>query len=264
MATAVAKAKGVEVSTDVLDDIFDTAGDGASFDSSEMQIPFVRILQAMSPQLSKKKPEYIEGASQGDLFNTVTGQYWDGEEGVIVIPCYQTTKYLEFVPRDQGGGFMGEIPANDPVLTRTSREGSKEILPNGNELVKSDQHYCLVVEDDGSFQPAVIDMKSSQLKVSRRWKTQIAMQKVKHPKNGAMVTPAVYATMWRLSTTEESNDQGTWGNYSVAKVDLVSNRDLLMEAKAFRESIMAGEVKAAADPEHTSTVRSGSDEDIPF
>ena len=61
MATAVAKAKSTEVSTDVLDDIFETAGDGASFDSSEMQIPFVRILQPMSPQLKKGKAEHIEG-----------------------------------------------------------------------------------------------------------------------------------------------------------------------------------------------------------
>lgn len=266
MANAVAAAKGVEVSADVMDDIFETAGDGAAFDSSEMQIPFVRILQAMSPQLSKKKPEYIEGASQGDLFNTVTNQYWDGEEGITVIPCYQTTKYLEFIPREQGGGFQGEIPANDPVLTKTTREGAREILPNGHELVKSDQHYCLVVDGDGSFQPAVVDMKSSQLKVSRRWKTQIAMQKVKHPKTEQMVTPAVYATMWNLSTTEESNDQGTWGNYQVSKVDLVNSRDLLQEAKAFRESIMAGEVKAAADPDHTSTGSSSVDGDneIPF
>ena len=50
MANAVAAVKGVEVSTDVMEDIFETAGEGASFDSSEMQIPFVRILQAMSPQ----------------------------------------------------------------------------------------------------------------------------------------------------------------------------------------------------------------------
>ena len=168
MANAVAKAKGVEVSTDVMDDIFETAGDGAAFDSSEMQIPFVRILQAMSPQLSKKKPEYIEGATQGDVFNTVTSQYWDGDIGIKVIPCYQTTKYLEFVPREQGGGFQGEIPANDPDLTKTTREGAREILPNGHELVRSDQHYCLVVEEDGSFQPAVIDMIASLLNVSRR------------------------------------------------------------------------------------------------
>ena len=89
MATAVAKAKSTEVSTDVLDDIFETAGDGASFDSSEMQIPFVRILQPMSPQLKKGKAEYIEGAAQGDVFNNVTGQYWEGSKGIVVIPCFQ-------------------------------------------------------------------------------------------------------------------------------------------------------------------------------
>jgi len=43
MSTAVAKAKNTEVSADLMDDIFDNAGDGASYDSSEMQIPFVRL-----------------------------------------------------------------------------------------------------------------------------------------------------------------------------------------------------------------------------
>jgi hypothetical protein len=33
------------------------------------------VLQALSPQLNKKKPEYIEGRGTGDLFNTVTGQW---------------------------------------------------------------------------------------------------------------------------------------------------------------------------------------------
>ena len=265
MSTAVAKAQGTEISADVMDDIFDTAGDGAAFDSSEMQIPFIRILQALSPQLNKKKPEFIEGSSVGDLFNTVTNQHWDGEKGIVVVPCFQTTKYLEFVPRDQGGGFKGEIAPNDPILQRTSREGAKEILPHGNELVKSDQHFCLVVDEDGGYQPVVVDMKSSQLKVSRRWKTQIAMQKVKHPKDGSMVTPAVYATMWRLFTNEESNDQGSWGNYQVEKEGLVSTRELLMEAKAFRESVMAGEVKAAKDPEQASaSARADMEDDIPF
>ena len=88
MSTAVATKKETAVSTDVLDDIFDTAGEGAAFDSSEMQIPFIRVLQALSPQLNKKKAEYIEGASQGDMFNTVTNEHWSGEEGITVIPCY--------------------------------------------------------------------------------------------------------------------------------------------------------------------------------
>jgi hypothetical protein len=260
---AVAKKKETAVSTDVMDDILEFAGEGAAFDSSEMQIPFVRILQAMSPQLKKREAEYIEGSEQGDMFNTVTKQHWTGEDGITVIPCYQTTKYLEFTPRDQGGGFRGEIPATDPVLQRTERQGAKEMLPNGNELVKSDQHYCLVVEADGTYQPVVIDMKSSQLKVSRRWKTQIAMQKIKHPKTGAMITPPLFATQWKFTTVEESNDQGSWFNYQIEKVGLLESRDLMLEAKSFRDSVAAGEVKAAPE-EGSSTVSSSNSDEIPF
>ena len=208
MASEVATKKNAELSTDLMDDILEFAGEGAAFGADEMQIPFIRALQALSPQLNKKKPEYIDGSEQGDLFNTVTGQVWNGEEGVTIIPCYQVTKYLEFTPRDMGGGFRGEISPTNPVLQQTTRQGSKELLPTGNELVKSDQHYCLVLDGEGSFQPAVIYMKSTQLKVSRRWKTQIAMQKIKHPKTGQMITPPLFATEWKITTVEESNDQG--------------------------------------------------------
>ena len=260
---AVAKKKETAVSTDVMDDILEFAGEGAAYDSSEMQIPFVRILQAMSPQLKKREAEYIEGSEQGDMFNTVTKQHWTGEDGITVIPCYQTTKYLEFTPRDQGGGFRGEIAATDPVLQRTERSGAKEMLPNGNELVKSDHHYCLVVEADGTYQPVVIDMKSSQLKVSRRWKTQIAMQKIKHPKTGAMITPPLFATQWKFTTIEESNDQGSWFNYQIEKVGLLESRDLMLEAKSFRDSVAAGEVKAAPE-EGSSKASSSNSDEIPF
>jgi hypothetical protein len=265
MSTAVANAKETAVSTDVMDDIFEFAGEGAAFDSSEMQIPFIRLLQPLSPQLNKKKAEFIEGASSGDAFNNVTGQHWDGEKGISVIVCFQTTKYLEFVPRDSGGGFKGEINPASHLLQQTSRQGSKEILPNGNELVKSDQHFCLVVEEDGSYQPAVIDMKSTQLKISRRWKTQIAMQKVKNPKTGQMVTPPVFATMWQLRSVEESNDQGSWSNWQVEKVGLLTDRNLMLEAKTFRDSIAAGEVKAAPEADESASGASRQDDsDIPF
>jgi hypothetical protein len=264
MASEVATKKNAELSTDLMDDILEFAGEGAAFGADEMQIPFIRALQALSPQLNKKKPEYIDGAEQGDLFNTVTGQVWKGEEGVTIIPCYQVTKYLEFTPRDMGGGFRGEISPTNPVLQQTTRQGSKELLPNGNELVKSDQHYCLVLDGEGSFQPAVIDMKSTQLKVSRRWKTQIAMQKIKHPKTGQMITPPLFATEWKITTVEESNDQGSWFNPSVEKVGLVGERDLMLEAKAFRDSVAAGDAKAVAEESVPTSSSVEQDDSIPF
>jgi len=76
------------------------------------------------------------------------------------------------------------------------------------------------------------------------------MQKVKHPKTGQLAVPAVFATIWRLCSVEETNDQGTWNNWATDPVGLVpaEDRALLLAARDFRDSILAGEVKAAADP----------------
>ena len=43
------------------------ADSGVGFEevtSSDLQIPFLRIIQALSPQLKKNDPAYIEGAGQ--------------------------------------------------------------------------------------------------------------------------------------------------------------------------------------------------------
>jgi hypothetical protein len=53
MANQVTK-KEDQLPADLLDEITATAGEGTSYDSSEMQIPFVRIIQALSPQIKKK------------------------------------------------------------------------------------------------------------------------------------------------------------------------------------------------------------------
>ena len=60
-----------QLPTELLDEITASAGVGTAFDSSEMQIPFIRIIQAMSPQANKKDDAYIQGADIGDAFNTV-------------------------------------------------------------------------------------------------------------------------------------------------------------------------------------------------
>ena len=241
----VTKKSNTNVSN-ILDDILETAGEGVDYETSELQIPFIRVIQALSPQIKKSDAAFIKGAEQGDLFNTVTGEVWKGEEGINVIPCYQETKHLEFTPRDQGGGFVGEVPLSDPNILKTTRQGAKETLPRRNELVKSDQNYCMVLNKDGSSQPAIVDMKSTQLKISRRWKTQIAMQKIPD-KNGVMRTPALFATIWNLKTVEESNDMGTWYNYTVEKVDLVKDKNLFIDAKNFRSSVESGAAKAVPE-----------------
>ncbi len=252
-------ASQANLPANIMDDIFATAGEGVDYDTSELQIPFVRVIQALSPQVKKNDPAFIKNASAGDVFNTVTGQYWEGEKGIHVVPCFQQTKYFEFVPRAEGGGFVGEVEINNPDISKTKRVGASEILPNGNELVKSDQHFCLLLGEDGMFQPVIVDMKSTQLKVSRRWKTQIAMLKIKDPK-GQLKTPALFATVWSLKTTEESNDKGSWYNWSVEMVKQVDDKNLFSEAISFRNSVKSGAAKAVEE-DHGSDDET---EQVPF
>jgi hypothetical protein len=91
------------------------------------------------------------------------------------------------------------------------------------------------------------------------------MQKMKNPKTGMLVQLPIFATMWRLYSVEESNDQGSWNNWNVERIGLVEDQSLRLEAKAFRDSIMAGEVKAAPEDDGMgSTTQSNSDDEIPF
>jgi len=78
-----------------------------------------------------------------------------------------------------------------------------------------------------------------------------------------LTTPPVFATMWRLYAVEESNDKGSWSTWGVEKVGLLTDRNLMLEAKTFRDSIAKGEVKAASEKDEQSSGGSGGD-DIPF
>ena len=128
--------------------------------SEDVQIPFLRVLQALSPQIKKSDPAYIKGAEQGGIFNTVTKKFWNGDDGVLVIPTYFQKKLLEFVPRSEGGGFVGEI--NPKNLPKIVKENGMEMLENGNELVRTAQHYVKIVHDDGTLENAIVDMKKTQ------------------------------------------------------------------------------------------------------
>jgi hypothetical protein len=147
MANTQVQEKKETLPVNFMNELSEFAGEGMdSIGADDMQIPFLRIIQTTSPQLNKQESVYIKGASGGDLFNTVTGEVWDSEEGVYVIPCGYTLKYLEFQLRTEGGGFMGELKGNDPVLTQTQRDGATELLPSGNELIRSAQHLVMIVD----------------------------------------------------------------------------------------------------------------------
>ena len=234
-----------EVSTEVMEDILATAGEGVDYDTSELQIPFVRVIQALSPQVKKSDSAFIKDAAQGDLFNTVTGEFWKGEKGIVVIPCYQETKYLEFIPRDQGGGFVGEIEVDSPVLSQTTRDRSVELLPNGNQLQNTANFYVLMAHPTMGLQKALICMSSTQLKKAKKWLTQ-AQSLMAEGKNGMFVLP-LCSSVYKLVSVAEKNEKGNWFGFEVSRergLNLDDHDDsmLFKHAVSFSQSVKAGEV----------------------
>ena len=260
MATEVANAKSTAVAN-LMDDLFDSAGQGMeTIGADDMQIPFLRILQPLSPQLLKTDSKFIKGASAGDIFNTVTGQFWEADTGLTVLMCAYTTKFLEFALRENQGGFMGELSADDPDIRKTERNGSIEMLPSGNELVRSAQFLVLGVEDTGATTQMICDMKKTQMKVAKQWNTRRAGLKIAHPSKG-MFNPPMWAVPWKLTTVQESNDKGSWFNYAVAQEEMDSVApEAIIEARDLYNSFRAGEIKTGTGEEK----KPQEEADVPF
>ena len=224
-----------------------------------MQIPFLRIIQALSPQLKKSDPAFIAGAGQGDIFNTVTNKVWPADEGVAVLPVFFQMKFLEFIPRSQGGGFVGELSAESKEVRSASRDkdSGMELLSSGNELVRTAQHYVKIVHEDGNLENAIVDMKKTQLKKSRLWLSMMMMQK----HNGH--TLPSFANTYRLKSVEDGNDKGSWGSWNISINGPVASIENYNEAKELHGSISRGELKIAPPVEAEAITDQSSDE-IPF
>ena len=255
----VAQKKTTNVVASELDKMLEAdAGVGLeNITTEDMQIPFIRIIQALSPQLQKDDPLYIKGAEQGDIFNTVSQEIYKQDEGVIVVPAFFEKKFLEFQLRSSGGGFVRELAADDKDITMTSREGTIELLPNGNELVRTHQHLVIAQSADGTIAPSVLDMKKTQLKVSRRWNT---LKNSARLPSGALMP--IYGTAWQVTTVLEANDQGKWFNYKLDRVNDITPaiEKMMLEARNMYQGVSKGEVKMAA----ASADEIAKEEDVPF
>lgn len=250
---------------DLASDVMADAGAGMEqVNQDDMSIPFLRIAQALSPEVNKREGDYIEGIEVGDIFNTATQAVWKGDAGFPFIPAYYVREYLEWVPREQGGGFAGRHP--ESIMSQTSRnDKGKDVLPNGHHIVTTGTWYGLVVTEHGAEQ-AVISMASTQLKKSRQLMTKL--KSLALPKPGGQpgtFNPPLFYNALKVTSVPEQNDQGNWMGWKFDLVgsvfDLPNGAELYKEAKALMEAVKSGAVKAATPPADGA---SQGDDNVPF
>ncbi len=236
----VTEKKSAGLPSNIFED--DAAKGLGTIGQEDLALPFLKILGQLSPEVNKRDGKYVEGAEPGMIFNSVSGDLYDGVKGIDVIPCFYKLEYIEWKDRGEGPGAPVAIyDSSSDIMSKTKPDANyKDRLPNGNYIEKTASHFVIVSGDSPST--ALISMKSTQLKISRKWNSMMSGIKMKGA-NG-MFTPASFSHIYKLKTTQMQNDKGTWFGWEVNKVGPVTDKGLYDQARSFSESISKGSVKA--------------------
>jgi hypothetical protein len=230
-------------------------------DSASYAIPFLNILQSGSPQCKRSDGAYIPGATEGNLFDTVSNEIFDGDEGRSIIPCHFKRTFVEWKQRGDagGGGFVKEHQVDEGLeLLKTCVKNDKhqDELPNGNVLSDTRTHYILQGPAELTpgiiLSPAVVSMTSTQIKKSRKWMTMMQSLKMQRA-DGSTFTPPMYSHVYHATTVPESNDQGSWFGWKLTNAGQVTDPGIHAQAKQFRAAILSGEVKVQVPQDDIET-----------
>lgn len=172
----------------------------------DLMIPRLTILQGLSPQIMKSKPEYVKGSEIGDFCDTATGDLF--KSAIEIIPCFFATVFLEWAPRSSGKGLVRNWGTDSSGFDAVvPDEKGKRFTESGSYIQETATWYCLNVNAD--FRPSFIPLASTQLKASRRWNTALGNQRHTKP-DGSLVKPSMWYRSWNASPVEQSNNDGTW------------------------------------------------------
>ena len=218
------------------------AGQGiANIKQEDLALPFLKVLGQLSPEVNTRDAKYVKGAQPGMIINTVTAELYDGEKGIDVLPVYYKRQYIEWQDRGESKGAPVNIyDAGDDIPKTTRDKGNKDRLANGNYLENTVSHFVILLGKTPTT--ALISMKATQLKISRKWNSM--MMGIKMQGKNGLFTPPTYSHIYKLRTVQQSNDKGTWFGWDVSKVGPVTNKGFYEIAKSFSNNVAKGAIQA--------------------
>ncbi len=224
---------------------------GGKIGLKDIAIPYLYVLQTNSPQCNPDHEKYIAGATAGMLYLTVVEKIWEGRtEGITVVPCYYERLIVEWIPREAGGGMVGSYPTEDPIMSKAKpNEKGIPTLENGHNLMDTAYHYVLVKDPtENRWHQAIMPLKSTALKVSRKLNSVISTQVLKNTKGETFIAPR-FLNSWKLTSVKEAKDTNVWSSPKFVLNGMVT-REVYSQAKDYAK--VAGNDllrRAPEDPE---------------
>jgi hypothetical protein len=250
-AVVQVNAAGVPVAYDY------SAYAGAGFEShtkEDYAVPFLGVLQTNSPLITNDAE-----ARPGMLVNTVTNELFDAKKGISFIPAETQHVFVEWIPRDQGGGFVAVHQLDSEIVNKVKAEqefGKYKVQkgdPKSNDLIETYYVYGILVKEDGSSEQLIIAFTSTKNKIYRQWMTKARTVQIPLP-DGRRVSAPLFAHKYRITSVSQKNTMGSFFNFQVgfdgkdAESCRLSPADpLFLAAVDFRELVKGDGVKAAHD-----------------
>lgn len=203
---------------------------------TDTALPYILLLQALSPQV--KKATRIEDAEEGDFFNNVTGELYDGEKGFDFIPCAFQKAWVEWTPRESGGGWVASYP-DDAKLAECSRnEMGFDVLPNGNVLIPTYYYYGLIVKETVGFNPCIIALARTAMKKGRKLNSLISGLEISDSQG--TFNPPMFSQVYHVTSQPEKNTKGDYFNWEFKFKEVVAEPSAYAFAKGLAESVRNG------------------------
>ena len=203
---------------------------GGTLSAADISLPFLRIMQGLSPQVDPDHAGYIKGVVPGDIVLTVHNKTWEGRnEGVEIVFCHFSRVFVEWRPTEAGGGIVNTYGPDNPIINSGTRtDKGKIILPTGNELIETAYHAVLVKTDAG-WTEAVMPLKSTMLKVSRAQNTVLDGLRALNSKKEKVQAPR-WSVRYKMTTVKEQKADKSWSVPSFTPLGWVED-DLYYRAK---------------------------------
>lgn len=195
--------------------------------TDDLSLPRLSIIQDMSPQRKKDKPEYIEGASEGMAFNTASNKLFT--KPILFVPCFFRSEYVAWKDRDAGGGFGGAFPTQEKAEDWINSQEN----PDQWDVTYTHQHFGLMVHPDHTeakphLEDVVISMSRSQLKPSRKLNTMIQQD------GGDR-----FARAYRMSVVQDRSEKGEFYNWKPEQLGYVPE-DIYKRGEKVYEAVSSG------------------------
>jgi hypothetical protein len=218
--------------------------------------PYLGVLQQNSPQCRDPEDGGIEGAKAGMFYNSATNELYEGRnDGVVVVPAYTEHVFVEYRPRESGGGFVGSHSASSDLVkeARSRAVAFNRLSVNGNDLTEQFNVYAVLTEGEDVLGGIVIPFTSTKIKAYKKWNTRVSTLLMPRG-DGKRAVPPLFSHLVRIRSVSEENQHGKFFGVSLApavdgeiKSSLIGpTDDRFIFAQALMQSVSSGHLKASA------------------